>query len=56
MRFLAGVMLGIFSAVLILVQALFVTWNTAYPQILFYIVTIVSVILTVVMFVKGDKK
>lgn len=36
MKFLSGILLGIFSIVLILVQGLFVTWSITYPEGLFF--------------------
>ena len=44
MRFISGVILSIFSVTLILIQGCFMTWNTDYPEALFYIATVVSVI------------
>lgn len=55
MRSVSGVLLSIFSAILILVQGCFITWDTAYPEILFYIFTVASIICAITMFATGDK-
>lgn len=51
LRLVSGVLLSIFSATLILIQGCFITWNKTYPEILFYIVTIISIICAVIMFI-----
>ena len=56
MRFISGVILSIFSVMLILIQGCFMTWNTDYPEALFYIATVVSVICAVLMFITENKK
>lgn len=57
MKFLSGILLGIFSIVLILVQGLFVTWSIAYPEGLFFFTTVFTVISTIILFVSSmDKK
>ena len=56
MRFISGVILSIFSVTLILIQGCFMTWNTDYPEALFYIATLVSVICAVLMFITENKK
>lgn len=58
MKFLSGILLSIFSGILILVQGCFISWNKAYPEILFYIITIISVISAVSMLIAehGNKK
>lgn len=55
MRFISGILLGIFSAMLILIQGCFITWNIYYPEILFYIVTIISIICTAIIFITIHK-
>ena len=56
MRFISGVILSIFSVTLILIQGCFMIWNTDYPEALFYIATVVSVICAVLMFITENKK
>lgn len=58
MKFLSGILLSIFSGILILVQGCFISWNKAYPEILFYIITIISVISAVSIFIAehGNKE
>ena len=55
MRFISGVILSIFSVTLILIQGCFITWSIDYPEALFYIVTIISIICAVILFIKSDK-
>lgn len=55
MRFISAILLSIFSVTLILIQGCFMTWNIDYPEALFYIVTIISIICTVILFIKSNK-
>lgn len=55
MRFISGIILSIFSVTLILIQGCFITWNTDYPETLFYLATIISIICAVILFVKSNE-
>ena len=56
MKFLAGILFGMFSIILILVQGLFITWQTAYPEGLFYFTTIASIVITIILLIKSKSK
>lgn len=56
MKFLAGVILGIFSITLILVQSFFITWSLAYPQVLFFITTIISILITIILLIQSKSE
>ena len=55
MKFISGILFSLFSVILILIQGCFITWNIDYPEALFYIVTIISIICAVVLFIKSNK-
>ena len=55
MRFISGILFGIFSVILILIQGCFITWNIYYPEMLFYIITIISIICTAIIFITIHK-
>ena len=55
MKFLSGILLSIFSGILILVQGCFISWNKAYPEILFYIISVISAAIMLIA-EHGNKK
>ena len=56
MKFLAGILFGMFSITLILVQGFFITWSLAYPQALFFVATVVSILVTVILLVQSKSE
>lgn len=57
MKFLAAILLGMFTISLVLIQATFVYTAKAYPQLIFLIATIFCFIVTIILLImsKDDK-
>lgn len=55
MKFLTGILLGMYSLTLILIQGFWIEQATAFPEGLFYISTVICIIITILLLVKSAK-